>query len=55
MKEPISQTGLKGIWQMLRTTTKSESTSIVLLPYRGKMSEISESEIPYPHRDGYGF
>ncbi|XP_022927114.1 cannabidiolic acid synthase-like [Cucurbita moschata] len=54
VKEPISQTGLPGVWHMLRTTD-IDSASIVLLPYGGKMNEISELEIPYPHRAGYVF
>lgn len=54
VKEPISETGLEGLWKMLRTADV-ESAQIVLLPYGGKMSEISESETPYPHSAGCAF
>ncbi|KAK9115162.1 hypothetical protein Syun_021959 [Stephania yunnanensis] len=48
--EPVSETGLKGIWIRLY---EADEPLIILSPYGGRISEIGESEIPYPHRDGY--
>ncbi|XP_058721971.1 berberine bridge enzyme-like 22 [Vicia villosa] len=50
VRKPIPKTGFDGIWRMLR---KEDSFAILILePYGGKMSEISESKIPFPHRKG---
>ncbi|KAK9092258.1 hypothetical protein Syun_027169 [Stephania yunnanensis] len=48
--EPVSETGLKGIWNRLY---EADEPQIILSPYGGRISEIGESEIPYPHRDRY--
>ncbi|XP_004499702.2 berberine bridge enzyme-like 22 [Cicer arietinum] len=51
VKEPISETSLEGVWTML---LKEDTLALLIMdPYGGKMSEISESEIPFPHREGY--
>ncbi|KAI3987173.1 hypothetical protein MKX01_031657 [Papaver californicum] len=52
VKEPISITGLKGIWKRL---LKEEKPVMLFVPYGGRMDEISESEIPFPHRKGNKF
>ncbi|XP_026459540.1 berberine bridge enzyme-like 15 [Papaver somniferum] len=52
VKEPISITGLKGIWKRL---LEEEKPVMVFVPYGGRMEEISESEIPFPHRKGNKF
>ncbi|XP_026430352.1 berberine bridge enzyme-like 8 [Papaver somniferum] len=49
VKKPIPQIGLEGLWERL---FKEEQTMSVLVPYGGRMNEISESKIPYAHRDG---
>lgn len=51
VKTPVSKTALAGLWRML---LKQENVMPMLIwtPYGGKMSEISESEIPFPHRQG---
>ncbi|KAI3868664.1 hypothetical protein MKW92_007457 [Papaver armeniacum] len=49
VKKPIPQIGLEGLWERL---FKEEQTMSVLVPYGGRMSEISETKIPYAHRDG---
>ncbi|KAK9105996.1 hypothetical protein Scep_022840 [Stephania cephalantha] len=50
VKQPISKTGLQGIW---RNIVQMSSTSILQLQaYGGRMSEISDTSIPFPHRAG---
>jgi hypothetical protein len=49
VKEPISKTGLEGLWKRLM---EDESSYLILTPYGGKMSDISDSETPFPHRSG---
>ncbi|CAN1821214.1 Berberine bridge enzyme-like D-1, partial [Linum perenne] len=50
VKEPISELGLKGLY---RRVLEQETSMLILTPYGGKMSEISDSETPFPHRRGY--
>ncbi|KAF5196959.1 Berberine bridge enzyme-like, partial [Thalictrum thalictroides] len=47
--EPIPQTGFEGIWKML---LEENRPVVFFTPYGGRMSEISESAIPFPHRVG---
>ena len=47
--EPISGTGLEGLWQRL---VEDDGSFLIWSPYGGKMSEISDSEIAFPHRSG---
>ncbi|XP_015872122.3 monolignol oxidoreductase AtBBE-like 13 [Ziziphus jujuba] len=49
VREPIPETGLEGIWKRL---LEEESPLSIWTPYGGKMSNIPESEIPFPHRNG---
>ncbi|KAJ0042071.1 hypothetical protein Pint_18957 [Pistacia integerrima] len=49
VKEPIPETVLEGIWKRF---LEEENPTMVLSPYGGMMSKISESEIPFPHRKG---
>ncbi|XP_061339386.1 tetrahydroberberine oxidase-like [Gastrolobium bilobum] len=47
VKEPIPLLGLEGLWKMLLL---EDSPFLTITPYGGIMSEISESETPFPHR-----
>ncbi|KOM42955.1 hypothetical protein LR48_Vigan05g055900 [Vigna angularis] len=50
VKEPIPESGLEGAWKMV--AEEDTLAMLILEPYGGRMSEISESEIPFPHRKG---
>lgn len=52
VNQPISETGLEGLWERLK---EEDSPLMIWTPYGGKMSEVSESEIPFPHRNGTKF
>ncbi|KAB1206614.1 Tetrahydrocannabinolic acid synthase [Morella rubra] len=49
VKEPIPKTGLESIWKVM---IKNGRGWMQWNPYGGRMSEISESETPFPHRAG---
>ncbi|KAM7465164.1 hypothetical protein LguiB_012726 [Lonicera macranthoides] len=51
VREPISEKGLEGIWKFFYED-EAEATQLILVPYGGRMSEISESALPFPHRAG---
>ncbi|XP_015882553.3 tetrahydroberberine oxidase-like [Ziziphus jujuba] len=51
VKEPIPEEGLEGLWEKLHEETAGRA-QLLFIPYGGKMAEISESEIPFPHRAG---
>ncbi|XVE91305.1 hypothetical protein DITRI_Ditri20bG0143000 [Diplodiscus trichospermus] len=46
---PIPETGLEGLWKRL---LEEDSPLMIWNPYGGMMANISESEIPFPHRKG---
>ncbi|CAA3021162.1 cannabidiolic acid synthase-like [Olea europaea subsp. europaea] len=48
---PISKNGLEGIWKLF-FEDEAEEAEMFLSPYGGRMHEISESAIPFPHRAG---
>ncbi|KAF7120221.1 hypothetical protein RHSIM_Rhsim13G0169600 [Rhododendron simsii] len=48
--EPISETGLESIWR--KVLEYPEAVTMILSPYGGRLSEISESATPFPHRAG---
>ncbi|KAK7257398.1 hypothetical protein RIF29_31352 [Crotalaria pallida] len=50
VKVPIPENGLEGIWKKL---LEEDTLALMIMdPYGGRMNEISESEIPFPHRKG---
>ncbi|KAL8104002.1 berberine bridge enzyme-like 8 [Apium graveolens] len=49
--KPISKEGLEGLWKILLQQEPGR-TNFLLTSYGGKMAEISESAIPFPHRAG---
>ncbi|KAJ7969177.1 FAD-binding berberine family protein [Quillaja saponaria] len=49
VREPIPESGLEGLWKRL---FEEEDPLTIWNPYGGMMSKISESEIPFPHRNG---
>ncbi|PWA86487.1 Berberine/berberine-like protein [Artemisia annua] len=49
VKEPIPEKGLEGIWERF---LEEDSPLTIWNPYGGMMSKISESSIPFPHRNG---
>ncbi|KAL2474828.1 FAD-binding Berberine family protein [Abeliophyllum distichum] len=51
VQKPISTNGLKGMWKLL-LGEEAEDASMILSPYGGRMDEISEYTIPFPHRAG---
>lgn len=51
VRQPIPEEGLHGIWEQL-FLRDPETTLVMLTPYGGRMSEISESQTPFPHRAG---
>ncbi|CAK9187680.1 unnamed protein product [Ilex paraguariensis] len=54
VKQPISESTLEGIWERFLKEDVNVP-SMLLNPYGGKMSEISEYDIPFPHRVGIIF
>ncbi|KAG8382167.1 hypothetical protein BUALT_Bualt05G0048500 [Buddleja alternifolia] len=51
VQTPIPEYGLEGIWDFFYEAG-AEQGALVLNPYGGRMAEISESTIPFPHRVG---
>ncbi|KAK9106001.1 hypothetical protein Scep_022845 [Stephania cephalantha] len=47
--KPIPESALQEMW---RRASEVDLPYISFIPHGGRMSEISESEIPYPHREG---
>uniref|UniRef100_A0A5B7AAR5 Putative tetrahydrocannabinolic acid synthase-like n=1 Tax=Davidia involucrata TaxID=16924 RepID=A0A5B7AAR5_DAVIN len=53
VEQPISENGLKGAWEKFSEEEKLQGVVEMLFsPYGGRMSEILESETPFPHRSG---
>ncbi|WOG89598.1 hypothetical protein DCAR_0208836 [Daucus carota subsp. sativus] len=52
VQKPIPKTGLDGL---LKRFLQEDTPLMIWTPYGGKMSEIPESTIPFPHRKGNRF
>lgn len=48
---PIPKHGLEGLWKFMNQD-EAKDAQLIFAPYGGRMSEIHESEIPFPHRSG---
>ncbi|POO01052.1 Xanthine dehydrogenase C subunit [Trema orientale] len=49
VKEPISENGLEELWKWC---LEEEKPILIMDPFGGKMNEVSESDTPFPHREG---
>ncbi|XP_057787761.1 tetrahydroberberine oxidase-like [Salvia miltiorrhiza] len=51
VQKPIPEFGLEGIWRQM-FEPEAAAALVLLSPYGGRMAEISESALPFPHRGG---
>ncbi len=51
LQKPIPETAITGIWERL-AESEGRIASVYFVAHGGKMSEIPETETPYPHRAG---
>ncbi|KAL0305397.1 UNVERIFIED_CONTAM: Berberine bridge enzyme-like 28 [Sesamum radiatum] len=51
VQKPIPGYGLEGIWRLFYEP-EAKGATVFLIPYGGRMDEISESAVPFPHRAG---
>ncbi|KAL9145542.1 hypothetical protein ABFS82_13G050600 [Erythranthe guttata] len=51
VQEPISIKGFEGMWKLL-LEREANMGELLVVPYGGKMKEISETALPFPHRAG---
>ncbi|KAF7803909.1 berberine bridge enzyme-like 13 [Senna tora] len=49
VRDPIPESGLEGLWKKL---LEEDTPLMIWNPYGGMMSKYSESDIPFPHRNG---
>ncbi|CAD5176494.1 unnamed protein product [Musa acuminata subsp. malaccensis] len=51
VRKPISEKGWKGIWRFM-AEAKDEPAVMIMEPWGGRMDEIAETVIAFPHRKG---
>ncbi|XP_020234560.1 berberine bridge enzyme-like 15 [Cajanus cajan] len=51
VRDPIPDVGLQCLWPFFYED-EAQAAYVQFTPYGGRMDEISESEIPFPHRSG---
>ncbi|KAL2474840.1 FAD-binding Berberine family protein [Abeliophyllum distichum] len=51
VQKQISKNGLEGLWKRF-FEEEAEEAEMLFVPYGGRMDELSESAIPFPHRAG---
>ncbi|XP_042028413.1 berberine bridge enzyme-like 8 [Salvia splendens] len=51
VQEPMPELGLEGVWKLL-FGAEAEFVLVAMNAYGGKMAEICDSAIPFPHRAG---
>ncbi|CAJ1935908.1 unnamed protein product [Sphenostylis stenocarpa] len=51
VRDPIPDVGLEGLWPLFFEDEAADAF-VQFTPYGGRMYQISESEIPFPHRSG---
>ncbi|XP_042031119.1 berberine bridge enzyme-like 15 [Salvia splendens] len=50
VQEPMPESGLEGVWKLL-FGAEAEFVPVTMNAYGGKMTEICDSAIPFPHRN----
>ncbi|XP_010495665.2 PREDICTED: cannabidiolic acid synthase-like 1 [Camelina sativa] len=51
IQKPIPKSAIRYLWRRFYAP-EAQRAKIILTPFGGKMSEIAESKIPFPHRKG---
>ncbi|XP_057812236.1 tetrahydroberberine oxidase-like [Salvia miltiorrhiza] len=51
VQAPLPKYGFEGVWRRLYES-EGEQARLEMVPYGGRMAEIGESAIPFPHRAG---
>ncbi|WOK99548.1 berberine bridge enzyme-like 22 [Canna indica] len=52
VREPILEAGWESIWTFLMRSGVEEPLEMIMDPWKGRMDEIAEDTIPFPHRRG---